>query len=173
LRSFGRPALSATLSALVLLASQPVRAIDPDLAAYEKSGQHVSAKDISCLAEAIYFEARGESDSGQRAVAQVVVNRAGSDIYPKSICGVVYQNKNKRNACQFSFACDGKPEVKTETAAWLKAKRIAEEITSGTMQTATLRTATHYHATYVTPSWAKKMTRLSTIGHHVFYREDR
>jgi spore germination cell wall hydrolase CwlJ-like protein len=167
LRSCGRRALSTTLAALVFLTVQPTHATDIIIP------ESISAKDISCLADAIYFEARGESDSGQRAVAQVVLNRAGSGTYPKSICGVVYQNKSMRNACQFSFACDGKPDVKGEAAAWSKAQRIAQEIASGVMQVAELKTATHYHAIYAKPGWAKRMTRLSTIGNHVFYHEIR
>lgn len=145
----------------------------PDLSIRHTTEANVGANQLRCLAEAVYFEARGESDRGQRAVAQVVVNRTGSEAYPKSICGVVYQNQSRHNACQFSFACDGKPEVETDMAAWGKAERIARQIASGEMTTAVLRTATHYHAIYANPSWAKKMTLLSTIGHHVFYREDR
>jgi spore germination cell wall hydrolase CwlJ-like protein len=169
LRSLGRAALCAALSALISL---PALAIDPDRLTRQESPQGLPSTELTCLAEAVYFEARGEPDSGQRAVAQVVVNRAGSGVYPKSICGVVYQNQHRRNACQFSFACDGRPETKSEEVAWRKAKRIALQVASGEMRAPVLRTATHYHASYVSPSWAKKMTRLSKIGLHVFYRED-
>jgi spore germination cell wall hydrolase CwlJ-like protein len=168
LRSWAPFALAIILSSLIPL---PAWARYPDLDTAPQS-KTLDARDLECLAEAVYFEARGESDKGQRAVAQVVVNRAGSNTFPKSICGVVYQNQNRRNACQFSFACDGRPDVKSEAAAWRKAKTIARQIASGEMVTAVLRTATHYHANYVEPGWAKKMTRLSTIGNHIFYRED-
>ena len=169
LRSLGRAALCAALFGLISL---PALAIDPDRLVREDSPRGLSSNELNCLAEAVYFEARGEPDSGQRAVAQVVVNRAGSGVYPKSFCGVVYQNEHRRNACQFSFACDGRPETKNEAAAWRKAKRIALQIASGEMRSPVLRTATHYHASYVHPSWARKMTRLSKIGLHVFYSED-
>lgn len=129
------------------------------------------ASDESCLAEAIYFEARGEPETGQEAVAQVILNRAASGKYPRSVCGVVYQGKNRRNACQFSFACDGKPEVKREAKAWQRAKDIAKAMVSGKRQVSALETATHYHATYVKPRWAGKMKKLSTIGSHVFYED--
>ena len=151
----------------------PVSAIEPDAAVYRRTVSPLAPQELKCLAEAVYFEARGEPEVGQRAVAQVVVNRATSGDYPKSICGVVYQNQHKRNACQFSFACDGKPEVKSEPAAWTKARKIARQIASGQILTPVLLTATHYHASYVQPSWAKKMTRISKIGLHIFCREER
>jgi spore germination cell wall hydrolase CwlJ-like protein len=171
----GQLALSATVSAFLLLTSQPALAFDPDLVAYEKAHPKptVSSKEMTCLANAIYFEARGESESGQEAVGQVILNRTTTGFYPKSICGVVYQNKNRRNACQFSFACDGKPDIKKEKAAWRRAQRIAREVTSGEKHVAALETATHYHATYAKPKWAKKLKRLSKIGRHIFYHEDR
>ena len=157
--------------------SQPVLAIDPDAQAIDleiaaaPKALAVSSKDVGCLADAIYFEARGEPEMGQEAVAQVILNRAASGVYPKSVCGVVYQNQHRRNACQFSFACDGKPEVKNEAKAWRRAQRIAREMADGTKQVPALQTATHYHATYVKPRWASKLKKLETIGRHVFYRE--
>lgn len=158
---------------LSVLSTLPAQAFHPELVEAEKAkAAVVSAKEVTCLADAIYFEARGEPETGQEAVAQVILNRAASGHYPKSVCGVVYQNKNRRNACQFSFACDGKPEVKSEKKAWIKAERIAQKMASGEKQVATLQTATHYHATYVKPRWASKMQKLSTIGSHIFYRED-
>lgn len=129
------------------------------------------AADRRCLAIAIYFEARGESRQGQAAVAQVVLNRARSGTYPKSVCGVVYQNRHRRHACQFSFACDGIPDRIREPKAWATAKRIADEVASGRIRNADLATATHYHASYVSPGWGKRMKRLTRIGRHVFYHE--
>jgi spore germination cell wall hydrolase CwlJ-like protein len=104
-------------------------------------------------------------------VAQVVLNRAASGKYPKTICGVVYQNQQRRNACQFSFACDGKADVKRERKAWKRAQQIADDVASGRQRIAEISTATHYHADYVEPYWAPKMKRLSKIGVHVFYKE--
>lgn len=130
----------------------------------------VSAKQFNCLATAIYFEARGESDRGQAAVAQVVMNRVKSSLYPQTICGVVYQNHTQHNACQFSFACDGIPDRINEPKAWTKAKKIAGQVLDGEIYLTDVANATHYHATYVYPKWAKHMQRLTKIGLHVFYR---
>ena len=131
----------------------------------------LTAADRRCLATAVYFEARGESDQGQAAVAQVVLNRARSGTYPETVCGVVYQNRQLRNACQFSFACDGRPDRVSEPKAWATAQRIADEVAGGRARSAALVTATHYHAGYVSPSWAPRMKRLTKIGQHIFYYE--
>ena len=130
-----------------------------------------SDKEQKCLAEGIYFEARGESVKGQAAVAQVILNRVRNPHYPDTICGVVYQNQHRRHGCQFSFACDGKAEARHETEAWTRARQIAEAMVGGRKSVASLARATHYHATSVRPRWAKAMRKLSTIGNHVFYRE--
>ena len=130
----------------------------------------LDAAERKCLATAIYFEARGESIGGQAAVAKVVLNRAENPAYPGTVCGVVYQNQHRRNACQFSFACDGKPERIREKKAWVLAQQIADEVASGRRDVASAAEATHYHATYVSPRWAPKMRRLAKIGRHVFYQ---
>ncbi len=129
-----------------------------------------SNKQLQCLATAIYFEARGEPYRGQVAVAQVVINRVKHKLYPNTICGVVYQNQRKRNACQFSFACDGIPERINEKKAWKQALDIARKVTNGELYLTEVANATHYHATYVRPKWAKRMTKLTQIGIHKFYR---
>lgn len=125
----------------------------------------------NCLARAVYFEARSESELGQLAVAKVILNRVKDPEYPKTICGVVYQGSGKRNSCQFSFACDGLPDDVKSPAAWANAKHIAEMAMSGDAKVAAIGSATNYHADYVTPAWAKSMRRLIKIGHHVFYEE--
>ena len=125
----------------------------------------------NCLARAVYFEARSESELGQLAVAKVILNRVKDPEYPKSICGVVYQGSGKRNSCQFSFACDGLPDDVRSAAAWSNAKRIAQMAMSGDAKVAAVGSATNYHADYVNPAWAKSMRRLIKIGHHVFYDE--
>lgn len=130
----------------------------------------VSERQFECLAEAVYFEARGESYRGQVAVAQVVLNRVKSDIYPSTICGVVYQNQSWRNACQFSFACDGIPERVTEPEAWKTAKEVATKVLRGDLYLTEVANATHYHANYVRPVWAGRMKKMTTIGLHIFYR---
>lgn len=130
----------------------------------------VSDRELWCMATAIYFEARGESYRGQVAVAQVVMNRTKDHRYPDTICGVVFQNQHKRNACQFSFACDGIPEVVNERKPWEQAEDIAAKVTSGALYLAEVGDATHYHATYVRPAWAPRMDKVTQIGLHVFYK---
>ncbi len=135
-----------------------------------KDGKKVSDKELNCLATAIYFEARGEAYRGQVAVAQVVMNRVSHRLYPDTICGVVYQNQHRRNSCQFSFACDGRPERVTEAKAWAQAEEIAKGVISGELYLTEVGYATHYHATYVYPHWAPRMKKETKIGLHVFYR---
>ncbi|HEY0920470.1 cell wall hydrolase [Devosia sp.] len=130
----------------------------------------VTAKQRHCLATAIYFEARGEPERGQVAVAQVILNRVADPAYPDTICDVVYQNRDWRNRCQFSFACDGKPEKITEKHAWAQAVEVARAVSLGRAEVTALAGATHYHASYVSPRWAPRLKRLARIGQHIFYR---
>ncbi len=126
-----------------------------------------------CLADAVYFEARGEPVRGQIAVAQVVMNRVFSGFYPRSVCGTVYQNSHRRLACQFTFACDGIPDVITEPQAWVRATRIARDVLDGKYWLPEVNRATHYHAYWVRPSWVREMKRLYKFGVHTFYRPKR
>jgi spore germination cell wall hydrolase CwlJ-like protein len=128
------------------------------------------AKAEKCLAEAIYFESRGEVERGQVAVAQVVVNRALSGYYPADVCGVVYQNAHRHLACQFTFACDGIPDRITEPAMWEQAKRIARDMLDGKIWLSEVGKATHYHAFWVRPVWVREMRTIQRIGVHTFYR---
>ncbi len=130
----------------------------------------VSDRELWCLATAIYFEARGESYRGQAAVAQVVMNRTKDHRYPDTICGVVFQNQHRKNACQFSFACDGIPDVVNEKKPWEQAEDIARQIASSQLYLTEVGDATHYHATYVRPAWAPRMDKVTQIGLHVFYK---
>src|SRR5205807_10492687 len=102
-----------------------------------------------CLANAVYFESRSEPVRGQIAVAQVVMNRAFSGYYPGDVCGVVYQNAHRHLACQFTFACDGIPDVVTDQESWTRAQRIARETLDGKLWLPEIAKATHYHASYV------------------------
>lgn len=129
-----------------------------------------SDKEQKCLAEGIYFEARGESVKGQAAVAQVILNRVRNPHYPDTICGVVYQNEDWRNRCQFSFACDRIPDIVTSPRHWKIAKEIAMAVTAGKIWFKDVGSATHYHATYVSPAWGPTMKRVEKIGKHIFYR---
>jgi spore germination cell wall hydrolase CwlJ-like protein len=128
------------------------------------------AKAEKCLATAIYFEARGETERGQIAVAQVILNRVFSGYYPATVCGVVYQNAHRHLACQFTFACDGIPDRVTEPEPWERAKRIARETLDGRLWLPEVGKATHYHAYWVRPGWARTMHKLHKLGVHTFYR---
>jgi hypothetical protein len=123
-----------------------------------------------CLAQAIYFEARAEPVRGQQAVAQVVLNRVFSPYYPKDVCSVVYQNAHRHLSCQFTFACDGKPEAIRERGSWARANRIARQALHATVWLPEVAKATHYHATYVKPDWIRDMKLLVKHGVHIFYR---
>jgi spore germination cell wall hydrolase CwlJ-like protein len=129
------------------------------------------AKAEKCLADAVYFEARGEVRKGQEAVAQVVMNRVFSGYYPHDVCGVVYQNAHRHLACQFTFACEGKDLSRIdEPDMWEQAKSIAKDTLDGKIWLAEVGHATHYHAYWVHPSWVHEMTRLYKLGVHTFYR---
>jgi len=129
------------------------------------------AKAEKCLADAVYFEARGEPYKGQQAVAQVVMNRVFSGYYPNDVCGVVYQNAGRHLACQFTFACEGKDLNKVdEPDMWEQAKKIAKDMLDGKIWLAEVGHATHYHAYWVHPSWVHEMTKLYKLGVHTFYR---
>jgi spore germination cell wall hydrolase CwlJ-like protein len=125
----------------------------------------------NCLARAIYFEARSESELGQLAVAKVILNRTRDANFPKTICGVVYQGSDKRNSCQFSFACDGMPDDVRNREAWDRSKRVAQQAIAGDQSVRIMGAATYYHADYVTPKWSRTMKKLIKIGHHIFYSD--
>jgi hypothetical protein len=128
------------------------------------------ARAEKCLADAIYFESRGEVKKGQIAVAQVVVNRAFSGFYPSDICGVVYQNANRYLACQFTFACEGKKLIVDEPDMWKQATEIARDMLDGKLWLDEIGKATHYHAYWVHPIWVREMRKIDRIGVHTFYR---
>ena len=129
-----------------------------------------SDKEQQCLAEGIYFEARGEDVKGQAAVAQVILNRVRNPAYPSTICGVVYQNQSWRNRCQFSFACEGRtPRVRSHHH-YKVAQDVALAVTAGKIFIPEVGSSTHYHATYVRPRWARTMEKMKKIGLHIFYR---
>jgi spore germination cell wall hydrolase CwlJ-like protein len=124
---------------------------------------------LQCLTAAVYYEARSETEGGQRAVAQVVLNRVRHPAFPKSICGVVYQGSKRRTGCQFSFTCDGSMNRGTEPGAWARARRIASEALAGHVY-APVGLATHFHTTAIHPWWADSLARAVTVGSHIFYR---
>jgi hypothetical protein len=127
-------------------------------------------REQKCLAQAVYFEARSEPVAGQAAVAQVILNRVKSGLYPSSVCGVVFQNRHRHLACQFTFACEGKALRIHDEDSWETAKRVASEVMEGKTYLAEVGGATHYHASYVRPSWARRLKKMDVIGRHIFYK---
>ena len=129
-----------------------------------------SDKQMSCLAEALYFEARGEPIKGQLAVGEVILNRVEDRRYPSSICKVVNQGTGRRFACQFTYTCDGKLETVHERKPYEMALKIAK-ILMTTHDRKLTRGSTHYHSNYVDPKWSKKFERVAKFGRHIFYRQ--
>ncbi|NNE52651.1 MAG: cell wall hydrolase [Sulfitobacter sp.] len=122
-----------------------------------------------CLAEALYFEARGETVKGQFAVAEVIMNRVKSKRFPGSLCKVINQGTGKKYQCQFTYTCDGYAEVIAEPRAFARVGKIARAVLDGRAPELT-EGATHYHTTAVNPRWARVYTRTARIGQHLFYR---
>lgn len=122
-----------------------------------------------CLAEALYFEARGENVKGQFAVAEVILNRVKSQRFPSSVCGVIHQGTGKKYQCQFTYTCDGYAEVIAEPRAFARVGKVARYVLDGKVPALT-DGATHYHTTAVSPRWSKVYTRTAQIGVHMFYR---
>jgi hypothetical protein len=124
---------------------------------------------LNCLAQAVYYEAAGEGVDGERAVAQVVLNRMRHPGYPASVCGVIYQGADRPSGCQFTFACDGSLLREPVASLWTRSRKIAEEALAGRVFAA-VGHATHYHADYVLPYWADSLDKTVQIGRHIFYR---
>jgi hypothetical protein len=127
------------------------------------------ARAQECLAQAVWYEAASESEAGQRAVAQVVLNRVAHPSWPASVCGVVYQGSQRSTGCQFTFTCDGSLARRPAGASWARAQRIAADAPSGSVY-APVGHATHYHTLWVNPQWAGSLDHIGTIGAHRFYR---
>ncbi|RJF93454.1 cell wall hydrolase [Sphingomonas cavernae] len=160
----GQDALLA--NAALPFSQTPIIAARP----FSIAGAGVSDKEraLQCMTQAVYYEAGFEPVEGKRAVAQVVLNRMRHPAFPKSVCGVVYEGSNQR-VCQFSFTCDGSLMRAPAPAAWAEARKVATEALSGAVQSA-VGLATHYHADYVSPYWAPRLTKLAQLGAHIFYR---
>lgn len=128
-----------------------------------------ASRDLDCLTQVVYYEARGEGRDGMQAVAQVVLNRVRHPAFPKTICGVVYQGAARRTGCQFSFTCNGAMRGRVNTAAWNRAKSIASNALSGAVYSG-VGNATHFHTTGVSPVWRNSLIRVNQVGSHLFYR---
>ena len=127
------------------------------------------ARAQQCLTQAIYYEAASEPDEGQRAVAQVVLNRVAHPAWPNNVCGVVYQGSERSTGCQFTFTCDGSLARTPSASGWRRAARVAREALAGVVY-APVGLATHYHTTAVNPYWASSLDAVGVIGAHIFYR---
>jgi hypothetical protein len=155
------------LSSIALLAAAaPAVGSEP-----AEPGRDSAANDraLQCLTEAVYYEARSESENGQRAVAQVVLNRMRHPAYPNSVCGVVYQGSERATGCQFSFTCDGSMGAAIEPDAWERARRIAAAALRGNVYRP-VGLATNYHTTAISPYWAPSLVPQAVVGAHIFYR---
>lgn len=131
--------------------------------------ERVFTRQELCLAQAVYFEARGEPLIGQVAIAEVILNRVASRRYPGTACKVVFQNKHMKNRCQFSFACDGKTDRPRNIASWEHSLKVVALVMAGE-RSGVARRATHYHASYVDPRWRKSLAKVGEVGRHIFYR---
>jgi spore germination cell wall hydrolase CwlJ-like protein len=165
------PSSGQTIAPKGVVTGEDKRPMSPSQRLHLADKGRVAAE--KCLAAAVYFEARGEPVRGQIAVAQVVLNRVFSGYYPTTVCGVVYQNSNRHLACQFTFACDGIPDVVREPDAMERAKKIAAETLDGKLWLPEVGKATHYHAYWVRPGWVREMTKMYRLGVHTFYRPRR
>ena len=153
-------------NALLPVSTLPVEAARPFVMPAISLAQSTNAQ--RCLTQAIYYEAATESDAGKAAVAQVILNRMKHPAYPNTVCGVIYQGSS-RPGCQFSFACDGSMRRPPVPALWRRSAEIARAALSGHVEVS-VGMATHYHANYVLPRWAPKLTKIEQIGAHIFYR---
>ena len=134
-----------------------------------KQPKPTGSSEFKCLTEALYFEARGETLKGQFAVAEVIRNRVRSKRFPNSYCGVINQGTGRKYQCQFTYTCDGRPEVVSEHKAHARVAKVARATIDGKSPDVT-DGATFYHTTAVNPSWASKFTRTARFGVHLFYR---
>jgi spore germination cell wall hydrolase CwlJ-like protein len=138
-------------------------------APFHLAGALETSRELDCLTQAVYFEARGETAAGQAAVAQVVLNRVRNPAFPKTVCGVVFQGAARRAGCQFSFACDGSMRRGREMMAWNRAQHVAARALSGTVM-GSVGNATHFHTINVQPVWGPNLLRVAQVGLHVFYK---
>lgn len=143
-------------------------AVDP-ARPFRLNGALEASRDLDCLTTAVYYEARGEGQSGMQAVAQVIINRARHPAFPQSICGVVYQGSGRRTGCQFSFVCNGAINGRREGGAWERARQVAARALDGYVYVP-VGNATHFHTTAVNPRWSGSLVRVTQVGSHIFYR---
>jgi spore germination cell wall hydrolase CwlJ-like protein len=155
------------LGGALIPASLPLGAAQPFIARFKDAASAARAE--RCLTEAIYYEGAMEPEAGQRAIAQVVLNRVRHPAWPDSVCGVVFQGQERATGCQFTFTCDGARAHIPVASLWLRARAIAKEALAGAVAPE-VGLATHYHADYVLPYWSASLAPEGRIGRHLFYR---
>jgi hypothetical protein len=161
------PQEAVAINAAVPVSDLPNPPAKPFSITFATSSDRLRA--IECLTAAVYYEAATEPLDGQRAVAQVVLNRARHPAYPKSVCGVVFQGHERATGCQFTFTCDGAIRRTPIASIWARARHVAEQALAGKVY-APVGWATHYHTNWVVPYWSSSLTKLANVGTHIFYR---
>ena len=160
------PQQALKVNSEIPLASGP----NPAAAAFVfKGSESARTQALNCLASAVYYEAGNQDENGERAVAQVVLNRVRHPAFPSSVCGVVYEGSTRATGCQFTFTWDGSLARQPDADGWRRAWKVAEDALSGSVY-APVGWATHYHADYVLPTWASSMAKNAIVGAHLFYR---
>ncbi|PCD04630.1 cell wall hydrolase [Sphingomonas spermidinifaciens] len=150
---------SIPFSTAPLLSARPFRIIGDEASI---------ARATDCLTAGVLYEA-GDDTVGQRAVAQVILNRVRHPAFPKTICGVVFQGAERRTGCQFTFTCDGALARRYSEAAWARAHDVAAAALRGKVEKA-VGTATHYHTNWVVPYWSSSLDKISEVHTHLFFR---
>jgi len=156
-------------NAAIPLSTAPIERAPPLILPISQAAAVGRRSAIDCLTAAIYYEAGNESARGKRGVAQVILNRARHPAFPNTICGVVYQGSERKTGCQFTFTCDGSLARRPSRAGWEAARMVAIGALSGGVEPE-VGMATHYHADYVVPYWARSLSKTVQIDHHIFYR---
>jgi hypothetical protein len=154
------------INAKIPFSRAPIMAAQPF--SLGSADQRARDRALNCLTDAIYYEAALEPAEGQRAVAQVVLNRVRHPAFPKTVCGVVFQGA-PNPGCQFTFACDGSLAHAPAAWAWARARAVALEALNGRVE-AKVGESTHYHAQYVAPGWGGELAKVTQLGAHIFYR---
>jgi spore germination cell wall hydrolase CwlJ-like protein len=160
------PEQALQVNGQIPIAQGPNPAAKPFVFSGDKAAR---AQALECLASAVYYEAGSQDENGERAVAQVVLNRVRHPAFPASVCGVVYEGSTRPTGCQFTFTCDGSMYRQPDADGWKRAYRVAEAALAGYVY-APVGYATHYHADYVVPYWASTLAKNAVVGAHIFYR---
>ena len=163
------PKTAAEINAAVPETTEPLVSARPFAAYLQGTAPQTRLSALDCLTAAVYYEAGSETPTGQRAVAQVVLNRVRHPAYPNSVCGVVFQGSQRKPGCQFTFTCDGSLARRPSQAGWSRARGVAAAALAGLVEPS-VGLATHYHTIWVVPYWSANLTKLRTVGAHIFYR---